>query len=274
MSVGRVNSAGLRRDLELLEVLGGAEARRRGGLGVVRIAALTGREKTQVSRALGTLADSGLVERDDQTLSYRLGWRLYVLAAQTFQSHLVEVATPFLRRLVSRVQETAHLCVLRGEDVLTLATEVQSVHALGMTWKDVPLPAVATSPGRVLLSEWAAEDVRARFTQARLKAASVRRRFHTAEELLVELGDIRARGYAVVDEEFEPGVVGCSAPVRDVTGAIVAAVNLEAPKTRLGDKLEAAGRFTARVAADLSVALGAAPRPAPGGAGRARRRDT
>ncbi len=259
MPVRRSNTAGLRRDLELLHVLAGPEAQSRSGLGVVRIAALAGREKTQVSRALSTLAEAGLVERDHANRTYRLGWRLFTLAAQTFETHLVSVATPFLRRLVDRVQETTHLCVLRGESVVTLATEAASAHALGLSWKDVATLAPATSPGRVLLSEWSPDEIRSRYPVQTLRDGAARRVFADADELLAELATVRARGYACVDEEFELGVVGCSAPVRDARGRIVAALNVEAPKTRLGARLDSAGRFTAQVADGVSAALTAGP---------------
>jgi DNA-binding IclR family transcriptional regulator len=79
--VARPQGHGLRRDLDLLEALASPEAQRAGGLGVVRLAQLTGREKSQVSRALKALAEEGIVERDPDTLGYRLGWRLFSLVA-------------------------------------------------------------------------------------------------------------------------------------------------------------------------------------------------
>jgi IclR family transcriptional regulator, KDG regulon repressor len=63
----------LRRELAILTVLGGEEAVEEGGLGVIRIADLIGREKSQVSRTLKVLAESGFVDRDAETLQYRLG---------------------------------------------------------------------------------------------------------------------------------------------------------------------------------------------------------
>ena len=71
----------LRRELAILTVLGGEEAVEDGDLGTVRIADLIAREKSQVSRTLKTLADSGFVDRDAATLHYRLGWRSFALAA-------------------------------------------------------------------------------------------------------------------------------------------------------------------------------------------------
>jgi IclR family transcriptional regulator, KDG regulon repressor len=66
----------LERDLALLEVLAGPEGRRRGALGVTRIAAMAGMDKGQVSRALRALESEAVVERDPETLEYRMGWRL------------------------------------------------------------------------------------------------------------------------------------------------------------------------------------------------------
>ncbi|HET9928357.1 MAG TPA: helix-turn-helix domain-containing protein, partial [Rubrobacter sp.] len=57
----------LRRELAILTVLGGEEALEDGGLGVVRIAGLIGREKSQVSRTLKVLAERGFVDRDTET---------------------------------------------------------------------------------------------------------------------------------------------------------------------------------------------------------------
>jgi DNA-binding IclR family transcriptional regulator len=255
--VARTNASGLRRDLELLEVL--ATGRE---LGVTRVAELVGREKTQVSRALASLAEEGLVERNPDTLGYRLGWRLYALAARTGEAHLVATAGPYLRRLVSQLHETAHLCVLRGGDVLTLLSESPSHAFRGVGWEGVSVAVPATSAGRVLISDWEPTVIREWFTPERLNAAGAVR-FRDTASLLEEIAHIRAHGYATVDEEFEVGVVGCSAPVRDFRGRIVAAINVTAPKGRLGDKLDAAGRVTARIAAELTARL-SGPQPSTG----------
>jgi len=68
---------------------------------------------------------------------------------------------------------------------------------------------------------------------------------------------------AAVDEEFEPGLVGVSAPVRDFRGAVIAAINVSAPKGRLGGHLDEAGRRTLAVARELSAKLGYHPEPRP-----------
>jgi DNA-binding IclR family transcriptional regulator len=273
----RRNSAGLRRDLELLEILARDEARTTpGGLGVVRIAELVGRDKGQVSRTLATLAEAGLVSRDPGTLGYSLGYQLYALAARTMEARLVREAAPFLRRLVTATHETTHLCVLRGGNVLTLSSELSEHHFRGLGWQGVSTAAWRTSSGRVLVSGWSDEELE-EWYELHGRDESVIRSSPLAEDaalapqppaappgrllvtdaasLLAEIHRIRERGYATVDEEFEAGVVGVSAPVHDAHGQIIAAINIAAPKGRLGGHLDEAGRLTARVARDLSARL-------------------
>ena len=74
-------TAALTRGLGVLELL--ADDAAGSGLGVVRLAALLGDDKSQVSRTLQTLAEHGYVERDPDSLAYRLGWRVFALAART-----------------------------------------------------------------------------------------------------------------------------------------------------------------------------------------------
>ena len=113
----------LERMIDILTALGEPESTRDGGLGVVRIAQLVGREKSQVSRALRTLDQAGLVERDEASREYRLGWRLFTLAARGADQRLLALAPPVLHDLVAALGETAHLSVRDGDAVVTLLTE-------------------------------------------------------------------------------------------------------------------------------------------------------
>ncbi|ATY11682.1 IclR family transcriptional regulator [Amycolatopsis sp. AA4] len=262
MANQRTYGSGLVRDVDLLEALALPEAR--DGLGVSRVAELSGRDKAQVSRALATLADAGLVSRDEHTRAYRPGWRLFALATHATETHLAHLAAPFLRTIVARLNETTHLCVLRAGQVFTLRSELASHAFRGLGWEGVGVDPFTTSPGRVLLSEWDEETVghwwrtfAAAHPLPHLPGPAEEPPPLTLDQLLGKLAGIRERGYETVDEEFEPGLVGVSAPVYGFRGDIVAAVNVSAPKARLGERLPAAGRFARTVADRISAALGA-----------------
>ena len=72
-----------------------------------------------------------------------------------------------------------------------------------------------------------------------------------------ELAQIRKAGYAKVDEEFEWGLVGASAPIRDHSDKIIGVINVSAPKTRIGSHLDQVGEIIAKVGLEFSLNLGA-----------------
>lgn len=256
------------RDLDLLDVLGGPEAARQDGLGVLRVAELVGRDKGAVSRALATLAEAGVLSRDPDRRTYRLGPRLFALAARSEEATLVHRARPVLQLVVAQVQETAHLCVLRGTSVLTLLSETAPREVATSAWAGLATPALRTPSGRVLVSDWPRAVVDAWWatcgnatpaapdgpfpvlSEPREPAAQDLPALHAGIEL------IRRRGYAVSEEELESGVVAASAPVRDAAGAVVAALDVSAPAARLRSRLPELGEHVARSAARVSAALG------------------
>ncbi len=234
-------TSGLERGLAVLQALGSAEAAGRGGLGVVRVAELIGSDKSQASRALVTLAEHGLAERDPDTLAYRIGWQVFALAAQAGEPRLLAAAPRLLRALVRELGESAHLSVRRGASVLTILSEApaSAIHAPAPVGSLTPL--ATTSAGRAL----AVDLEPAELGELELGAAAAR------------IAEARALGYAIVREEFEPGLVAAAAPVRDSGGHVVAAVNVSAPAFRFGERLEEAAAAVMAAAAELSAELGA-----------------
>ncbi|WP_279580337.1 IclR family transcriptional regulator [Fodinicola feengrottensis] len=203
------------------------------------------------------LADEGVVvERDPDTLHYRLGWRLFSLVARTVENRLVQAAERVMHGLSAELEETCHLCVLRDSEVLTLLSV--SGHSFRLHgWEGRGVPAACTSAGRVLLMDATPDDLYVRFgANNDLAAGFPRSAARTLPELWIQIQSCRRDGYARVYEEFEDGVSGVSAPVRDFRGRVIAALNISAPTERIGDRLHVAGRVTARAAAQVSTQLG------------------
>lgn len=256
----RPQGHGLRRDIDLLEALACPESQQRGGLGVVRIAQLVGRDKSQISRALKALAAEGIVERDPDTQEYRLGWRLYSLVARTAENRLIRMAEQVMHALSSDLEETSHLCVLRNEEVLTLLSV--SAHSFRLhDWEGRGVPAANTSAGRVLLMDATPDELYVRLGVEDSASDPESPGVRSVQQLWARIEETRTLGYAQVVEEFEPGLVGVSAPIRDFRGRVVAAINVSAPLERMGASLAQAGRATARAADRVSQQLGWEPRP-------------
>lgn len=231
-------TVGLARGLAVLVALAAPEAAR-DGLGVVALTELVDGDKSQLSRVLATLADQGFVERDPESLAYRLGWRVFAMATSVAEDRLLALAPAVLRRLVAELGESAHLSVRQGAGVLTLLSESPSstLHAPGRVGGLAPL--ATTSAGRVLVSD---------LTEAELEALGL----SAAAQAIAQA---RREGFAIVREEFEPGLVAAAVPIRDASGRVIAALNVSAPGFRFEDRLEQAARRLVEVAGELSGEL-------------------
>lgn len=250
-------SSSLRRALDLLDGLASDDAVAQGGWGVNRLAAHLRRDKSQVSRTLRVLADAGYIERDPESMRYRIGWHVFALAARSADQRLLTAGAPILRRLVEHdLGERIHLTVLRGAEVLTILTEAPAHSVQSVAWAGRLVPAQNTSSGRSLLIDHDRDDLARRFGPDRFHVSGGPNAPHDVDELFDRILVARAAGYAIVDEEFEPGLVAASAPVRGFRGEVVAALNVSGPKFRLGGRLPFAGQAVKAAANELSAQLG------------------
>ncbi len=245
----------LRRGLAILFALESESALEGHGLAVTHVAELLGREKSQISRSLKVLAEYGLVDRDPETLRYRLGWRLFTLAGRAGDAQLLGAADPVLKQLVRELDETVHLSLLQGAEVMTILSESPGRVVQATGWIGQTVPAYCTSSGRALLFDHEPSDLVEVLGQVEFDCPGPNTPADV-DELARRIAAARGRGFAVVDEEFEPGLVAAGAPVRNFRGSIVAAVNVSGPKFRFADRLEAAGDRVKAAADRISIILG------------------
>jgi IclR family acetate operon transcriptional repressor len=226
-----------------------------GELGTNEIARRTGMTPSTVSRQLGTLAASGLVERVAATGRYRLGIRIVHLAnALLARLDVREVARPHLVALVDATGETATLSVPGDEDAITVdfipgAHQIQPVSRLGR-----PSIAHATSAGKVLLA----------FSGRELPPGPLRRytprTITDPSELAREIERVRAQGWAQAIEEREPGLSAIAAPVRSSRGQLEAIVALQGPSSRFdAEAIDSALPLLRETARAISRELGWGP---------------
>lgn len=244
----------LRRGVDLLLVLSSEEALTGDGLGVTRAAELLHLDKSLVSRTLKTLESMGVVERDQKSRQYRLGWRLYAIATRAGNQRLLDAARPVLRDLVRATGESAYLTVRDTNQVLTLLGE-EAPRLVQATEKAGTYTALhCTSSGRALLMDSSPADLRAIFGSEQLEPPTP---FApgTISDLMSRIEGSRARGYASVRDELEVGLSALAAPVRS-GGRIVAAINVSAPTYRLSERADRVGQQLTAAAALLEQQLG------------------
>ena len=198
-----------------------------GELGTNELARRSGLPASTVSRQLGTLTSTGLVEHDPQTGRYRLGIRIVHLANSVLaRLDVREIAHPYLEELVRITGETATLHVPGERDAVTIDFVPSAHFVRHVTQLGRPSIAHATSAGKAMLA-FAGRPV----PRGPLKAYT-NRTITDAGALAAEIERVRSRGYADAFEERELGLNAVAAPVWSATGTLAAIVALQGPTTR------------------------------------------
>ncbi len=200
------------------------------GRSLAEVARETGLARAAARRSLLTLRDLGYV----RSVEGRFALTPKVLElGYSFLSSLAlpDVAQPHLRDLVQRVNESSSMSVLDGQDIVYVAREPTRRIMTVVIFVGTRFPAHATSMGRVLLAGLPPAELDEFLASAEL-ASLTPDTIVDPGALREEIARVRARGWALVDQELEAGLRSIAAPVRDPRGSVVAAVNVSAHATR------------------------------------------
>ncbi len=242
--------ASVSRAMRVLEAFAGQPA----GVSLTELSARLGYGKASLSKILGTLEREGFVRQDALTGRFHLSWRLLALAFR--HAHGVGVPAiclPVLQRLANETDELAQLSVVEGERVIFVA----KAEGAGQRIRMLPLvglaaPLHATASGKVWLAhlpEARARAVLSREGMPRLAPGTIT----SWGRLAAQLREVRARGYAIVDQELVEGGRAVAAPIVSA-GQVVGAVAVSGPTFRLSvAALHAMAPRVRRAAAELAA---------------------
>jgi IclR family pca regulon transcriptional regulator len=182
-------------------------------------------------RFLHTLVGLGYMQTDGREFWLRpkileLGY------AYLSSMSLPEIATPHLRDLSDKIHESSSLSVLDGTEIVYVARiPARRIMAVAIN-VGTHFPAYATSMGRVLLAglpDMKRREVLDATNMRPLTPATIVDR----DRLETELEHIREEGYALVDQELEPGLRSIAVGVTNRAGEVVAALNVSVPSTQV-----------------------------------------
>lgn len=232
-------------------------------MGVSALARALGLHKNNAFRLLATLELAGYIQQTPSTELYHLGPRCLELGHAFARSHtLMNQARPILEELARDVGETAHLGVLRGDQVVHLDGVLPDQLVLTGLRVGERLDAHCTAIGKTLLAgEITSPDASAEFESDFLGGKLERYTAATLDDPAKLMDDLRAtllRGYATDLEEFAVGLRCVAAPVRDSSTRVIAALSLSGPSGRLGEEAlhGAVAEAVSAAASRLSSELG------------------
>src|ERR1044072_3100669 len=222
MKSAATSSTAIERAMGIFE----AVAERKSGLTLSEICRHLEIPKSSASYLLRTLKNLGYLHFDAASGKYRLGLKVMSLGQRVeIGTDVKEAAVPVLQKLVEKTNLTAHLAVLDdGEAVYVAKVEPRSFIRMD-TWVGKRMQVNSTGVGKAMAAYLRPSDIEALIKQQGLKK-------RTAKTITIqttfwqELEKVRAKGYAIDDEENSQGARCVAVPVFDSLGNAIAAIGL------------------------------------------------
>ncbi|MDQ0243712.1 DNA-binding IclR family transcriptional regulator [Bacillus fengqiuensis] len=214
-------------------------------------------KKSYISKLLDSLKEKGFIAQDTGTGKYRLGLSCLELGT-AFEERLDirKITRPYLVELSSATNELVHLGVLDSNIVVLLERIMNQESGLRLQFHlSLTSPPYSTGLGKVLLAYSDQKMVEDYLSTAKLEPYSP----HTTVDpgiILMELDQIRLKGYYLSFETFESGVSCIAAPVFSRHGEIAAAISICAPTVRIMSKEKELVKHLLETTSNVSSQLG------------------
>jgi IclR family transcriptional regulator, pca regulon regulatory protein len=208
------------RGLDVIRVFGPGQP----VMSLAAVATASGLPRPTARRILLTLEELGYVRQAQG--GYELTPRVLDLGMSYVLSRgLWEVARPHMEALVARTRESSSIAQLDGSDIVYVArVAVPKIVTLAVTI-GTRFPALQTSLGKVLLAALPPDEAE-RVLAEPSRSGIVPRWQPDAAERAAALREVRARGWALTDEQLAPGIRSVAVPLRDGDGRVIAALNV------------------------------------------------
>lgn len=223
--------------------------------GLTEIARRSGFDKATTRRLLVSLARNGFVEQDPASRQYRLGAGLTRLARiREARFPILQTSLPFIREMVAATSETVHLAEVANGALLTVLVEHPArANRVNVNIGEY-LPLHATASGIAYLSRARDEAVKAALAGS--LEAFTSRTVTDASALLAEIEAARARGYSIMDQGYEEGVISVAAAILGPGGHAIGTLAIAAPVVRTSRAVAAErGKAVAAAARRISERL-------------------
>ena len=211
------------RGLTILEIL----AQQHEGVSVTDLSERLDVDKSTVTRLLQTLVQHEFAQKDTNSRRYLLGPKMAELLNKANDyGPLKEKAVPFIEELRDVTGENAHVAIYSRGRCLVIADIESQAQLRVVSGEGRLIPNHCTAIGKCLIAfgVYPLPSDLPMFTPRTITAA---------DQLRMHLEQIRAKGYAIDDEEHELGVRCIAAPIFDSTGKAIASMGISGPTVRV-----------------------------------------
>ncbi len=193
------------------------------------LASSAGVNRATAWRLLTTLEHFHLVERDQRSGRYSVGYGASRLAAASGDGPLIRRARPVLERLGKELDERVYLQVFSG-DTMVVLDEIHGSHPVQVDITRIDAPLHCKSVGKLYLAFLPDNEREEYLAQPRERYTE--RTIVDSERLRAELTRVRANRYAMAYQEGRPDWSGISSVVCDRADRPLAYLNVTVPSYR------------------------------------------
>ena len=231
-------------------------ARNREGIKLAELSKAVGLHNSTTFHLVKTMAQLGYISHVRDSKRYRLGSRLFTLAAGALEeTSFLAVATPVLETLTGETGESGHFAIRSGNDIVVIARTAGSGLLQMADRTGSQRPAHATALGKVLLAALNDAQIRQFLGPQPLRKFTAKT-IVERDVLLREIEAVRRKGIAYDDGEFDAEIRCVAVPVHDFAGRVAGAVGISGAVWRLSleallDKAEEVREAARRISAQL-----------------------
>jgi IclR family KDG regulon transcriptional repressor len=208
-------------------------ARNREGINLADLSKAVGLHNSTTFHLVKTMAQLGYVSQVRDSKRYRIGAKLFTLAAGALEENsFLALATPVLETLTGETREAAHFAIRSGNDIVVIARTAGSGLLQMVDRNGGQRPAHATALGKVLLSALNDAQIRQFLGPDPLRKFTAKT-IVERDTLLREIEEVRRKGIAYDDGEFDAEIRCVAVPVHDFAGRVAGAVGISGAVWRL-----------------------------------------
>lgn len=241
------------RALQILECF----SKKHNELGVTEIANNLGLHKSTTFGILSTLENGGYLSQNSDNGKYKLGMKLFQLGKLVEDGmDLRKISLPYLKKLVDKYDETAHLAV-RNENKIIYIDKVEGESGIKMSSQVGKVAEVyCTGVGKAILAFMTENEIENIINNINFHEYTCNT-ITNLDQLREELKEIRKKKYCTDNEEIEVGLKCVATPIMNYNSEVVGSISISGPTSRMShEKMNFIAKDLKEVTVKVSELLG------------------
>ncbi|MDQ0219259.1 IclR family transcriptional regulator [Peribacillus cavernae] len=215
-----------------------------------------GLSKASLQRILNTLVLYGIVDKNEERKTYRLGIELYFLGHLVEKnSNILSIANPHMKDLNKLFDETVSLSIIHQNQRKCIGYVASNHELMALTYIGQYSPLYAGASAKALMAYLSDQELNEILDGLTLEPIT-KETITDKEKLKKEIQTIREQGFAISNSERVVGSFSISSPIIDRFNKVIAAITLMIPTVRVDEsKMETYIKHVKETASIISQKL-------------------